>query len=392
MIIIDKPYISDFLTETIRKNRFPIVATDIARSMIPDNSLNWISEKEAVKLSGQYPSKGIYTNSENAIGWIEKNVKSPALIENIRVFKNKARFRELISGAFPDFFFRLVGYNDLRNLDKEGVPYPFIIKPATGFFSIGVRKVNGPSEWVETLKNIEAEIEKTKDLYPKEVINTQDFIIEEFIEGEEYAIDCYFDNNGEAVILNILHHIFSSNDDVSDRVYSTSKEIIERNYKPVKDFLNLIGTSADLINFPVHVEIRIDGSGRIIPIEVNPLRFGGWCTTGDLAWHAYGINPYEYFLNSKKPDWNAILESKAGKKYSIVILDNNSGIKESDIEGFDTGKLMSDFSNPLELRMIDYVKYSVFGFMFVETDESDNSELNSILISDLRKYILLKKG
>ena len=50
--------------------------------------------------------------------------------------------------------------------------------------------------------------------------------MEEYVEGEEYAIDCYFDEKGEVVILNILHHKFSSGRDTSDRVYSTSKEII----------------------------------------------------------------------------------------------------------------------------------------------------------------------
>lgn len=391
MIIIDKPYVSDFLINTIKKNNFAIIDTEIARSMINDQSLNWISEKEAVNLAEQYPNEGIYSNSENSINWIEKNVKSEALIGNIRVFKNKVRFRELISRSFPDFFYRLVDFHNLRNLDTQTVPYPFIIKPATGFFSIGVRKVNKPSDWIDTLKRIEWEMEETKDLYPKEVINTHEFIIEEYLEGEEYAIDCYFDDKGEPVILNILHHLFSSRNDVSDRVYSTSREIIESNYKPIKEFLTMVGASTNLINFPVHVEIRIDSNGKISPVEVNPLRFGGWCSTGDLAWYAYGINPYECFLNSKRPDWNSILESKGGRKYSIVILDNNSGIKESDIEGFDTKKLLSDFNNPMELRMIDYMKYSVFGFLFVETKESDNRELNTILHSDLRKYIIPKK-
>jgi NADPH-dependent curcumin reductase CurA len=37
--------------------------------------------------------------------------------------------------------------------------------------------------------------------------NTSNFIIEEFIQGEEYAIDYYYDNNGDAVLLNVLHHL-----------------------------------------------------------------------------------------------------------------------------------------------------------------------------------------
>jgi hypothetical protein len=32
----------------------------------------------------------------------------------------------------------------------------------------------------------------------------------------------------DAVLLNVLHHLFSSGTDTSDRVYSTSKAIIEK--------------------------------------------------------------------------------------------------------------------------------------------------------------------
>jgi hypothetical protein len=48
------------------------------------------------------------------------------------------------------------------------------------------------------------------NIFPENVLNTSNFIIEEFIRGEEYAIDYYYDNNGDAVLLNVLHHLFSS--------------------------------------------------------------------------------------------------------------------------------------------------------------------------------------
>lgn len=62
--------------------------------------------------------------------------------------------------------------------------------------------------------------------YPQKVIDNSTYILEEFIHGEEYAIDAYYDENGKVVILNIMKHDFSSTSDVSDRLYYTSKEII----------------------------------------------------------------------------------------------------------------------------------------------------------------------
>ena len=63
-------------------------------------------------------------------------------------------------------------------------------------------------------------------------------------------------------------------------------------------------------NIPVHVEVRLKPDQQIIPIEVNPLRFGGWCTTADLAGMSFGINPYEMFLKQEKPDWEKIFSGR----------------------------------------------------------------------------------
>ena len=391
MILIDKPYVSDFLIKTIKENDFPIVSTAAARNMISDKTLNWITEEEAKISLKKNPETPIYTNSENTINWIQNNAVSSKLPGQIEVFKNKIKFRKLIKDAFPDYFFKGARFEDLRKLNVEELKFPFIIKPAVGFFSIAVHKVDNPAEWLQVLDKIDAVNEISKDLYPKEVLNVTDFIIEEYIAGEEYAIDCYFDYEGKPVVLNILHHIFSSAKDVSDRVYSTSKEIMEKYKNEIQDFLELIGEKANLKNFPAHVELRIDGEGRINPIEVNPLRFGGFCTTGDLSWYAYGINSYKYFFESKKPDWDEIFKTRKEKRYSLIVLDNNSGFEESEIESFDYEKLLKDFEKPLELRKIQLNEYPVFGFLFTETNYGNEKELIQILGSDLKKYIRLKK-
>ncbi len=390
MILIDKPYVSEFLIRTIKENNFQIIASSEAKNMISDKSLNWITEKEAKSIFKKNGNIPVYTNSENTISWIEKNLGSSNLPSQIQVFKNKIKFRELIKDSFPDYFFRGVKYEELRNLNIEELKFPFIIKPAIGFFSIAVHRVENLMEWNKVLDKIEYEIETLQGMYPKEVIDITDFIIEEYIDGEEYAIDFYFDNEGEPVVLNILHHIFSSEKDVSDRIYSTSKKIIEKYINEIQDFLITLGKKVNLKNFPAHVEIRVDKQGKISPIEVNPLRFGGLCTTGDLAWYAYGINSYEYFLYGKKPNWDQILETRKEKIYSIVILDNNSGIKANDIESFNYDLLLEDFEKPMDLRKMNVNEYTLFGILFTEITCGNENELSRILTSDLRKYIKVK--
>jgi len=120
--------------------------------------------------------------------------------------------------------------------------------------------------------------------------------------GEEFAVDAYFDAAGDPVILNIHKQIFSSSEDVSDRVYISSKKIIESNIDQFYVFLKEIGTLSGVRNFPVHAEIRRDRSGSVLPIEINPMRFGGWCSTADAAHLAYGFNPYVLYFSQKRPE------------------------------------------------------------------------------------------
>ncbi|MHB1147722.1 MAG: ATP-grasp domain-containing protein, partial [Lutibacter sp.] len=254
MILIDQPYISSFLLKTIKENHLEIVATEAARALISDESLNWIPEKEAMEFIKNNTNGVLYTNSENTISWIEKNLASTKFPEQIQVFKNKIKFRELLKDTFPDYFFKGIKFEELAHLLMENIKFPFIIKPAVGFFSLGVHKVDNPEEWPAVLKKITNDITEIRSFYPNEVVDTSNFIVEECIEGEEYAMDCYFNKEGEPVILSLLHHRFSTGKDVNDRVYTTSEEIIEKHLPRMQKFLNILGSLTKLKNFPFHVE------------------------------------------------------------------------------------------------------------------------------------------
>ena len=385
MILIDQPYISDFLISTIKENNLEIISTKEAKLLVNDDTLNWISENDAKNKFINSPNPLIYTNSENSLTWIFNNLKETNLPNQIRLFKDKLKFRELTKDLFPDFLFRKVKIDEIQTLDIEELKLPFVIKPSVGFFSIGVHIVNNKSDWYAAQK--ELNYDNLKSIYPKEVMNASTFIIEEYIEGEEFAIDAYFNKDGEVVILNILHHQFSSSTDVSDRVYSTSQSIIRKYKESVEAFLKPIGKKAELKNFALHVEVRIDKKGVIKPIEINPLRFGGWCTTGDLSWYAFKFNSYQYFIQNKKPNWDEIFKTKKDEIYSIILLNNNSGFKPSEISHFDFDTLKQDLENVLVVRKLDFNKYPAFGFLFTETSEGNEKELIEILNSDLSKYI-----
>jgi len=391
MILLDYPFVSDFLKETVSRNQFPVIATPEAQSIMDGYAVNWIQSEEAVKIIQENPITPVYTNSENSIAWIQKYLPDSPLMDKIRVFKNKFQFRQLVQELYPDYFFKTAQLSELENMDISQFPFPFIIKPAVGFFSIAVHKVDRAEDWPSVVKRIQEQIQKTSALYPEEVVSQTEMILEGYILGDEYAFDCYFDGKGQPVILNVLHHVFKSEIDVSDRVYSSSEEIIRRLSPAIMDFLEGIGAQIDLRNFPLHIEIRETTPGKIIPIEVNPMRFGGWCTTADLTWFAYGINSYEYFFQSKKPDWAEVFSNRKDKQYSLILLDNQSEVPMDAIAYFDFEALAQDFENPLHVRKVNMGQFGVFGFLFTETSKGNEGELIEILHSDLTKYMVLRE-
>jgi len=329
----------------------------------------------------------LYLNSENSIEWIVDHLSFSELPQHINVFKNKVLFRDRVREMFPNLYYKELDVNELKGFDIDNIKKPFIIKPAVGFLSLGVHTVNTNQDWVKVVEAIEKEMVEVKSMFPKEVLNTTKFIIEEYIDGTEYAFDAYYDNDGKPVIVNILKHVFASSEDVSDRLYLTSKSIINEFKSRFQAFLEEVGSILKIKNIPIHVEVRVNGDD-IIPIEVNPMRFAGLCTT-DIAYFAYGINPYEYFMERKKPDWENILKSKDGKVYSVTILDKPKDIDANVISKFDFEGVLKCFEKPLEVREMDIKRYPIFGFVFAETREDNLVELENILKNDLREFIKL---
>jgi hypothetical protein len=187
-----------------------------------------------------------------------------------------------------------------------------------------------------------------------------------------------------------MKHFFSSEKDVSDRVYISSSEIILNYHESMLNFLQMISRKTGIRNIPLHVEVRITKDQIIIPIEINPMRFGGWCTTADLASMAYGFSPYEYFMEGKIPDWESILKTKEDAVFSLIVLENSTGYKAKEILDFHEQKLFMDFENILKFRKINFNEYPVFGFLFTKTRKKNMDELIRILHSDLKEYLILK--
>ncbi len=386
MILLDRPYVSDLLRRTILDHALPVVMTPTARELGLAAAPGAIGEAEAARRLREDPRTRLLTNSENAIGWVVAQLGETPRTRAIANLKDKLAFRDLLRDAYPDLRYRAVRLEELGDLDPATMRYPFVIKPAVGFFSLGVHVVCDPAGWPAARTALAAALDADTPLYPSSVLDHARLVIEDVIGGEEYAIDAYFDHEGEPVITGILHHRFGSATDVSDRVYVTGPEVIGDNLGRFAAFLADLGARLGLRDIPVHAEVRVDPAGRIVPIEVNPLRFGGWCTTADLTALAYGFDPYVAFLRDQRPDWPQLLASRPGTLFSIVVLDNSTGLAPERIRSFDLQAVAARFAQPLAVRPVDHRRFGVFGFVFTATPGHAAAELDAILHDDLRAY------
>ena len=183
MFLIDKPYVSDFLIQTLKENNYPVVATKVAHELVADTSLNWIGEKEAITSLKTNPSQRIYSNSENALSWIDTHLGESELSKQINFLKDKAAFREQIKVLFPDFKFQKIKFENIQDISSEELPFPFVIKPSVGFLSLGVHIVKDENDWARAKEELTPQ--NLKSIFPNNVLDSSHFVLEELIQGEE---------------------------------------------------------------------------------------------------------------------------------------------------------------------------------------------------------------
>lgn len=381
LVILDEPYVSEGTIEFLQKEDVKLLKNKTTEEFEKYSDISLVSDQEFIDL---YKEGGrIYTNSENALAWINDNISDEKLLNSINNVKNKVKFREIIKPLNPDFYFQEVSLKDLENINPEDLPMPLILKPSVGFFSVGVYSVESINDWNSAVKELKLQHQDWKNNYAESVVDDSNFILEGYISGDEYAVDAYFDGDGKAVILNILKHEFSGSKDVSDRLYYSGYDVIKNNIEKFTVYLNEMNKYLKAVDFPVHIEIRVD-EDKIIPIECNPMRFAGWCTT-DLSLFAFGFHTYDFFLKNIKPNWDSLLQGKEENLYGMVVLDK-SGQTEGKI--FDYQKISENFSKVLKLRRLDYNKHPVYGFVFTETKKGKKIELERMMTEDLEKYLI----
>ena len=378
MVILERPFVSDLMVDTLKKNNIPVLRNEMAEERAADG--NVLSDGEFSEEYGKWGK--LYTVSENALGWIYDHIDDKRFLDSISLVKDKYTFRKICRDIYPDFFFKEVNINEMAALDTDSITFPCVIKPSVGFLSKGVFVVHNPEEYRKAVESLQKDFATVGAGFPEFVVGRSRFLIEEYIHGEEYAVDTYFDENETPAILNIFHHKFMDESDTSDRLYMTSKVLFDRYEGPFMQFLTNLNKTLHLRNFPMHIEFRYDGR-KAVPIEINPLRFTGFCLN-ELQVFISGQHPMLSYLRGTHVTKEEMWRGKETLTYAFTVLDLPAGCED---KAFDDEKFSADFPGVIDVRLVPDKSSGVAATVFLRTETANESAFDRIMSLDMREYM-----
>ncbi len=335
--------------------------------MIPHTvDLQVFTENELAKSDIRFDANDkVCILSETSLALVKSRLNDNSQIKAVELLKDKYEFRKILSKIYPNYFFQTVGIDEIQNLQ---VDKKCVIKPQKGFFGTAVLEIDKTTDMQKIKNQIESEVNKNSSLFPEEMLSSKSFLVEQFIEGEEYAVDMFYNDKGEAVIVNLYHHPMPKHPEYLQMLYYSSKKVFDEINAKSVHFFEELNNILQVKNIALHAEFRLKNNDYI-PIEINPMRYGGMAL-GTMVYYGLNVNPYQTFANNEKPNWNTIWNKTENKEavYAYMIAYNGKTAdvrnKKPDIERF-----KKEFTQVLKSNVYPFENQLTFGtFVLKETE------------------------
>ena len=192
--------------------------------------------------------------------------------------KSKPNMRRAMAGdpSNPNFL-EIPDAADLQSLNLDDLDYPYIVKPAAGFASMGVTRVNDRAGLIEALEfNRRLNNERLIHYTAQADRGKSSTIIEQFICGEEYIVDgvsC----DGIYQMLCITAKGASEGPYFEDSTHVTATELDRDSVERIYDSVSRALASLELHNGPSHTEIRLYRNQVYIIETANRVGGSGVC-------------------------------------------------------------------------------------------------------------------
>lgn len=351
----------------------------------PEAGITVLSAEELSQSKLRFsPRDKVYVPSETSLSLVMDRLDDSTTVAGIRILKDKYLCREALSGLFPDFYFAkcdLDAIKDLKITDKK-----LVIKPRKGFFGTGVRFADMNTDLIKLTTEIRAEVAAYSRFFPESILSAAEYVIEELIQGEEYAVDMYFDAAGKAEIMNIYHHPVPLNPEYAHLMYYSNSKLFDEHLQAFTQFFDSFGAILNLKNFPLHAEFKLINGG-FIPIEFNPMRYGGF-GLADLAFNSYGFHPIAAYYSGNAVDWSDVWSTRAELSYAFILAYNGKDVDLGSMQP-DHVKFRAYLQERVEIMdyvTLDFKHNPVFAIAYVKS--SDGDKLNSLLATEFSDFFV----
>jgi hypothetical protein len=301
----------------------------------------------------------------------------PVRSRAIDTLKDKFAFRQMLRPLYPDFTFATVATQDLRALRLDP-DQAYVIKPARGAFGAGVRTITGDADLAGLQDEIVAEIERNAAVLSPRAFSSERLVVEQCITGEEYAADVFFDQNGDPVLTGTYHHPMPANPAYLHMLYYTSPRVWDLIAPQAAEFFTALNKRLGVTNLAMHAEFRLQ-RGRLTPIEINALRFGGM-GLGHMVHHVLGINPYRHFIAGTRPDETRL---RRDPRAAVFFIAYNGATIDTTTHCPDWTRLRKRFTEILLEVPFDYRTQLAFGILYAREPEDRIAELLRIEFDEM---------
>ncbi|WP_078409901.1 ATP-grasp domain-containing protein [Priestia abyssalis] len=249
----------------------------------PEESLEVVKQ-----LHKEHPIDGIITLFEPALDFVAKVAEvlklpylPPSIISNCR---NKNKTRKILeeNKLNTPIFYELSLDENIEDID---FCFPLIVKPANGFSSQGVIRVNNKEELSEAIKKVKKINEH--DL-SKFVQDNHGIVIEQFIDGPEFAIET-FSIQGDVHVLSIGYKGDIKGPFFEEGVYIAPAKLDEKVKNAIVEEVTRAVKALHIENGPAHTELRLNQNRVPYVLEVGA-RIGGSGVSHYIVKESTGIN------------------------------------------------------------------------------------------------------
>jgi len=105
MIILEKPYVSDFLQQTVVRLQIPVLATPFSKSLKYAHEMNLVENDVFFGALKNATNPLLYSNSENSAELLNRFGPELTVTKNVNFFKDKSKLRDIFSALNPDVWY-----------------------------------------------------------------------------------------------------------------------------------------------------------------------------------------------------------------------------------------------------------------------------------------------